>query len=478
MESERIILSSKQKALRINLDNTLYGTFSEIGAGQEVVRHFFRAGGASGTVAKTMSAYDKDFSDAIYGKVKGGRYVCEPRLKKMIQHEYNLIVERLDRKRYSDTRFFAYANTVSTINYAKTNQGHGWMGIEFQHHHEAEPSEITIHFNLFEQDARLQQETVGVLGVNLTYAANYLWEKPLEILKTLYDNLDRSQVETDMIQMTGPAFENVDNRLLSLYLVKYKMTDAVLFGHDGKNFQASDIFYKKHLLAIRGSFRPVTKVNMDMLINGYNRFISDPKVEKESVQVVFELTFNNLTSEGDINEKDFLDRVDILCNLGQTVLISNFPQYYKLVEFLSKFTSRRMGLILGVNNLTEIFKEKYYREMNGGMLEAFGIIFTRDVKFYLYPQESDQVEGGFLNSTNLPIHPRIKPLYDYLTFNRRIIDLEDADPNLLNIYSRDVLRRIRNGENGWENEVPAYVDDMIKQNKMFGYKSKQNKIDA
>jgi hypothetical protein len=474
MEKENLILTSKQKALRINLDPNLYGTFSEIGAGQEVVRHFFRAGGASGTVAKTMSAYDKDFSDAIYGREAGGRYVCEPRLKKMIKHEYNLINQRLDRTRYKDTKYFAFANTIATINFAKTNQGHGWMGIEFQHHPEAEPSEVTLHLNLFEKDARLQQETVGVLGVNLTYHSLYNFEKPLDLLKGLYDHLDRTQIEIDMIQMSGPAFDNVDNRLLSLYLVKYKMTDAVVFGHDGKNYQASDIFYKKHPLAIRGSFRPVTKVNMDMLISGYNKFIADPKVDKNHVQVVFELTFNNLTSEGDINERDFLDRVDILCNLGQTVIITNYPQYYKLVEFFSKFTNKRMGLILGVNNLTEIFNEKYYRNMNGGMLEAFGIIFMRDVKFFLYPQLEEDAKA-FKNSKNLEIHPRVKPLYDYLTFNRRIIDLEDADPNLLHIYSRDVLRKIRAGDSGWENEVPAYVDDMIKENKLFGYQKEKVK---
>ena len=287
------ILTTTQKALQINLDPEIYGTFAEIGAGQEVVRHFFRAGAASGTIAKAMSAYDKDFSDAIYGKEASGRYVCESRLKKMISHEYGLITVRLEREKYPNKRFFAFANNVATINYSKTIKGHGWMGLRFQLTPNTEPNDIIIHFNLHEPEAKLQQETVGVLGVNLLYACMYLSHKPKELIKSLYDNLHRDQLEINMVQMNGEDFKEVDNRLLSLFLVKNGMTDAVIFGPDGNNLQPADVLYKKNILTIRGSFRPVTKVNIDMITNGYKQFVEDSKVDKQKLVVLFEITLNN-----------------------------------------------------------------------------------------------------------------------------------------------------------------------------------------
>lgn len=472
MSLSRVILGSKQKALKINLDPELYGTFAEIGAGQEVVRHFFRAGGASGTIAKAMSAYDKDFSDAIYGKEDNARYVCESRLRKMLQREYSLIEERLSRDKYPTKRFFAFANTLTTINFKKTAKGHGWLGMRFQRHPEEGPSDVVIHVKLHDNDASTQQEKIGDLGVNLIYGCFMLHDRPKELLLSLFDNLSREHVEIDMISLEGPAFKEVDNRLLSLQLVKNSMTDAVMFGPDGRNLQPSDSLYKKNILAIRGSFRPVTNVNIDMIMNGYSKFVEDSKVNKDNLSVLFEITLSNLKSEGVINEKDFLDRADILCSLGQTVLISNYQEYYKLIDYFSQFSKKRMGVILGVNNLLEVFNEKYYRNLNGGMLEAFGIIFTRDIKFYLYPAMSEEDHKTVLTSSNTPIHPRLKPLYNYLIFNRRIIDLEDYDPNVLTIQSREVLDMIKSGNEGWEDLVPGYVDNIIKENGLFGYNKK------
>jgi hypothetical protein len=465
---ERVILAAKQKALRINLDPDIYGTFAEIGAGQEVVRHFFRAGGASGTIAKAMSAYDKDFSDAIYGKEEKNRYVCEPRLRKMINYEYGLIEQRLDRAKHPSKKFFTFANTVATIDFHKRYQGHGWMGIKFQTSAEKAPNEVIAHIQLHENDAGLQQETVGTIGVNMIYGCFFYYQNPREFLKSLYDNLTRDQVEIDMISMTGPDFETVDNRLLSLQLVKNGMTDAVIFSPDGRNLQPADLLYKKNILALRGSFRPVTKVNIDMIINGYNTFVKENRVDPENLQVLFEITLSNLRAEGDIDEQDFIDRADILCSLGQTVLISNYQEYYKLIQYFSTFTKARMGLIMGVNNMIELFNEKYYRELNGGILEAFGILFTRDLKVYLYPSGADG-SGEIMTSRNMPVHPRLRPLYDYLISNGRIVDLEGYDPEVLWIQSREALRRIRSGEPGWEKMVPNYVDVMIKNNRLFGY---------
>ncbi len=466
---ERVVLSSKQKALRINLDKKIYGTFAEIGAGQECVRHFFRVGGASGTIAKAMSAYDKEFSDAIYGAEDFNRYVCRSRVHKMLDHEYSLILERLNQERQDSTKFFAFANTITTIDYKKRFKGHGWMGIQFQTGSQTEHNRVILHIKPLEAEAQLQQETIGVLGVNLIYASFFYHSNIDEFMESLMDNISKDKLEIDTIEMTGPDFDHVDNRLLSLKLVKNGFTSAVIFSPDGVNVHPSDLLYKKNILAIRGSFRPVTKVNLDMIVNGYNAFIKDPKVDKDKLQVLFEITLNNLLKEGGVDEQDFLDRADILCSLGQTVMISNYRKYYKLTEYLSTFTNKRMGFIMGVDHLTEVFNEKYYRNLNGGMLEAFGILFTRDIKIYLYPFK-DPITGEIQHSENIKIHPRVKPLYDYLLFNKRVVDLTDYDESVLGIFSKEVIKKIRRGEKGWEEMVPTYVDIIIKKNKLFGYK--------
>ena len=466
-----IILTPDQKARQINLDSKIYGTFIEIGAGQEVVRHFFRAGMASRTIAKTMSAYDRDFSDSIYGKEKDGRYVCKNRLKKMIEKEYNLLEERLDRSQHKDKKFFAFANTMTTINHEKTIKGHGWLGIRFQLDPKKEANNVILHLRLNDPDAKLQQETIGVIGANLVHACFFNDNKHKDLLKSLYDNLSRDNIEINMIEMSGPDFKDVDNRLLSLSLVKERMTDAVIFSPDGINHQPADILYKKNILTIRGSFRPVTKVNIDMLENALSKFIEDRKVNKDEIQVLFEITLSNLKMEGEIDEKDFLDRVDILCSLGYTVMISNYKKYYKLVEYLSQFTKSRMGLVIGVDNLLEMFDESYYRNLNGGIMEAFGIIVTRDIKIYLYPYKPNN-DTALQNSKNIDIHPRIKPIYNYLFSNGRIVDL-DYNQDVLHIFSRKVLEFIKeSNNNSWEKMVPNGVIDIIRTKSLFGFDSK------
>ena len=370
--------ATKIKALRINLNSDIYGTFAEIGAGQETARNFFRAGGASGTIAKAMSAYDKDFSDAIYGIEEDRRYVTEERLKRMLHHEVDLIEDRLSRKKHPDKLFFSYANTVATIDFSKKFKGHGWVGIRFQLDPLEEFNEIVLHLRFKETDARLQQETLGVLGVNLIYGAFYLNDNPKELLKSFYDNLYKDQLEIDMINFSGPRFMYVDNRLMSLQLVKNNMTTAVMFGPDGNNLLPAQVLYKKNILALRGSFRPVTKVNMDMFERAKEFFFSEKKVDPENSQIIFEITLSNLRAEGEINERDFLDRAELLCSLGQNVMITNFQEYFKLVEYFSEFTKARMGLAMGVYNLIQIFDEKYYRHLSGGILEAFGKLFYRD----------------------------------------------------------------------------------------------------
>ncbi len=469
------IPSIKDKALRINLNENIYGTFAEIGAGQETVRNFFRAGGASGTIAKTMSAYDKDFSDAIYGVEPEGRYVTEARLKKMLAHEIQLIEERISRDKHPRKMFFAYANTVATIDFAKKYLGHGWVGIRFQTDPNEAYSEILLHIRFKETEAVLQQQTLGVLGVNLIYGAFYKHDRPKKLLRYLYDHIDQDKIEIDTINFNGPKFSEVDNRLMSLQLLKNGMTEAVIFGPDGNNILPARILYKKNVLALRGSFRPVTKVNMDMFERSFEIFLKENKVDPSKSLVIFEITLSNLKAEGEIDEQDFMDRAKLLCSLGQTVMISNFQEYYRLVEYFSNYTKSRMGLTMGVNNLVDIFDEKYYRHLSGGILEAFGKLFYKDLKVYLYPM-LDPNTGALITSDTLKVHPRMKELYKFFKYNGKVVDIEDYNPEILNVFSREVLKMIENNNHGWEEMLPDGVAKLIKEQSLFNYKQSENNV--
>ena len=461
-----MVLSAAQKALRTNLNPNIYGSFAEIGAGQETVRHFFRAGGASGTIAKAMSAYDKEFSDAIYGQEAAGRYVTENRLRKMLNHEYQLLHERINRETSPNKCFFAFANTVATINFAKTFKGHGWLGVRYQTRPDREANEVIVHVRLHEDNPKYQQETIGAMGVNLIYAAYNLYEEPKSFLLSLYDGIDRSAIEVDLINFSGPDFDHIDNRLMSLQLIKNGFTDAVIFGPEGKNLLPAELLYKKNILAMRGSFRPVTRVNMDMIKKGYKQFIQSKNVQKDDAVVLFEITLNNLLADGTLDEQDFLDRADILCSIGQTVLISNYQEYYRLVDYFAGFTKKRIGLIMGIPSLQEIFDEKYYEHLTGGILEAMGRLFSKSLVIYAYPFRG---ETSVNTVSDIVVNDLFKNIFDYLKQARRVRDIEDFDPDILSIWSREVLRKIRTGETGWEDSLPTYVDKIIKEKGLFGY---------
>ncbi|PKB00346.1 hypothetical protein B0O79_3808 [Flavobacteriaceae bacterium MAR_2009_75] len=471
------IPSIKAKTLRINLNPDIYGTFAEIGAGQETARHFFRSGGASGTIAKAMSAYDKDFSDAVYGIETDGRYVTQSRLKKMLSHEMRLMEERISRDRHPDRLFFSYANTVATIDFSKRYKGHGWVGIRFQlDPKQKEFDEIVLHIRFKQNEARLQQETLGILGVNLIYGAFYKYHKPRKMLKYLYDHIDKDTVEIDMINFSGPNFKDVDNRLMSLQLIRNDMTDAVMFGPDGNNLLPAAVLYKKNILALRGSFRPVTKVNMDMFHKSHDIFVRDQAVDQDNTIVIFEITLSNLKASGEIDEQDFMDRAELLCALGHTVMISKFQEYYKLVEYLNNYTKAKIGLTMGVNNLVDIFDEKYYRHLSGGILEAFGKLFFKELQVYLYPMKNAET-GQIMTSNNAKVHPRMKELYKFFKYNGKVMDIIDYDPEIMHIFSRDVLKKIINDEEGWEDMLPEGIPDTIKEKNLFTRKLLKNEDD-
>ena len=461
--------SLEAKALRINLNDNIYGTFAEIGAGQEVARHFFRCGGASGTIAKTMSAYDKDFSDAIYGREDDSRYVSESRLNKMLDWEMGLLEERIDRTKNKDKLFFTYANTVTTIDFAKKFKGHGWMGIQFQTKPDEPYSTITTHVRFRENDAKSQQLSLGVMGVNLIYGAFYQNDRPKKLLQYLFDHIDRDSMEIDTINFTGPLFEDIDNRVLSLELVRLGMTDAVMFGPDGNNLLPARELYKKNIIALRGSFRPVTKVNVDMYRKSLAIFEKEPDSDPKKTLVIFEITLSNLMSTGEIDEQDFMDRAKLLCSLGQTVMISNFKEYYRLAEYFSEYTKKKIRLTMGVNNLIEIFNEKYYRHLSGGILEAFGKLFFKNLKVYLYPI-FDADSGQIISSNNLRVNPRLKELYNFFKYNDKVVDIIDYNIDDMKIYSRTILDQIKSGESGWEDKLPEGVSKLIKSKKLFGLK--------
>ena len=459
--------SIEAKALRINLNEHIYGTFAEIGAGQEVARHFFRVGGASGTIAKTISAYDKNFSDNIYGEDEDGRYVTETRLSKMLNHEMKLLENRIPRSENPNKMFFTYANTVTTIDFAKKFKGHGWMGIRFQTGPDKEFSEITLHVRFHQTEARFQQESVGIMGANLIYGAFYKHNEPKKLLKYLYDHIDKDAIEIDTINFSGPNFEGVDNRLMSLQLVKKGMTEAVMFNPNGNNILPARELYKKNILALRGSFRPVTKVNIDMFEKSLEVFLKEREVDENKTVVIFEITLSNLTSQGEIDEKDFMDRAMLLCSLGHIVMISNFKEYYRLVDYLSQYTKKQMALAMGVNSFVEIFDENYYTDLSGGILEAFGKMFYNNLKVYLYPMKDEK--GEIVTSNNLKLHPRMKDFYKFFKYNGKVMDIFDFDPEYLDIFSREILKKIKDNEAGWDEHLPEGISEMIVKKKMFGY---------
>lgn len=467
---EHEILSSGNKALKINLNPEIFGSIAEIGGGQEVAREFFRAGGASKTIAKSISAYDKNFSDALY-KSKSGRYVSEARLRKMLDTEFAELTKILTKTRGSHSTFFAFANTVETINYRKDNQGHGWLGIRFQTSPMSEPNDVILHTILHENDTILQQSTLSTIGINLIYACFYLNNEIDAFIISLLDNLSSDRLEINMISISGPSFDHCDNRLLSVKLVKHGLTSVSIFDRYGKVQQPGDMLYNKDVMVLRGSFRPVTYIELDMLKSGYALFKNEVNYSPETSVVLCEMTLNNLLEEGEFHEKDFLDRVDLLNGMGQNVMISNYREFYRLSAYFSQFNIIQLRMIMGADTLKKVIDEKYYNHLKGGILEAFGRLFGKHVKLYIYPFK-DKIEKPFLNSKNIEVSSHIKPLFNYLIYNEKILDITTSNKNKIYISNREISDMIKQGKNGWEESVPNYISENIIKKGLFEYKNK------
>ncbi len=467
----RQALETEQKALEINLDDSIYGTLAEIGAGQEVARNFFKVGAAAGTIAKTMSAYDKVVSDEIYGPEANGRYVCESRLYKMLEHEWELIEGRLRSVR-PETNFFVFANTVATMNYQRTIKGDGWLGVRFQTSPASEPNDLVLHIKLLDNDTQLQQQAVGKLGVNMIYACFRFANDPETLLISLMDGLKR-RINIDMVRLSGPDFASLDNRLLSLWLVKHGMSEVAMFGPDKRNIHPSEFLYKKHVLVVRASFRPLTLLEEDMIEKGFEQFWHEPEVQGDQAFTLTEITLGNLSENGPLDEKDFLDRTELLCALGQTVIISSCEEYQQLIAYFSDYRVSHLGLVLRAHRLSEFLSERYRQNASGSLLAAFGEVFAKGVKLYVYP--SVLADNTTLMTTqNLPLPEGSKYLYQHLLDHRQIVDIEAFNHEVMNIFASDVLADIRSGKAGWEAMVPLNVAMVVKEKGLFGGENGQS----
>jgi hypothetical protein len=459
-------VGTNKKAFQINLDAKKYGTFAEIGAGQEVARRFFQVGGASGTIAKTMSAYDMTFSDAIYGSTD--RYVSRVRLQTMLDREYDLLIERLDKKIGNQRTFFVFADTVAARSFKQHNESHGWLGVRFQAEPRGESSQIIIHVRMLDQANVDQQEALGVIGVNLLYGA-FHHQQPEKLISSLQENLTSGRIEVDMIKLSGPAFPDVDNRLMSLQLVSQGLTSAVMFTAEGETVQPAEVFHKKAILVERGSFRPVTLATNDMLDGARRLFLKKSGYSEQDLVVLMEMTLENLLSEGQLNHADFLARVDILGALGRTVLISRFGEYYRLAGYLSRYTNKMIGLVMGVPSLLEIFDEKYYLNLEGGILEALGRMFKVGLKLFVYPI-IDENTGKIRTATSVEVAPNLQSLLRYLIDNQFIEEITEYRPEYLRIFPPDALAKLQSGDSSWEKMVPSEVAQIIKKREFFGYR--------
>jgi hypothetical protein len=471
--SDKRRLTTEEKALKVNLTPDIYGSFAEIGAGQEVAANFFKAGGSSGTIAYTHSAYDMKVSDSMYGETS--RYVCEDRLIQMLNKEYQTLEGTIGEKQ-KDCRFFAFANTVESLNYHKTNQGQGWIGMKMQLEVGHEPNEVVLHIIMHDTSHKRQQEALGILGVNLIHAAYFERENIEDFLEALTYRLGRERVEIDMLRISGPSFEHIDNRVIALNLVKKGLTDATLFDQTGAVLQPSTALYKKNVLLTRGRFRPMTKVHVDVIEEGTKQYLKEGDVEEENMRVVLELTLKDLTADGEIGEKDFIDRAELLCSMGYTVMISNYLKHYKMIEYLSSITrGKKIGVLLGIYNLQTIFDEKYYNTLNGGLLEAFGRGFGHNIKMYVYPALLGNADELYtLENFDIPDH--LTGLLDYMLKTDKLVGFEEFDKELLHISSDAVLAKIQGNNGNWEDDVPDSVLKAIKFYKLFGYRPEEDAV--
>lgn len=464
MESENK-LSTRQKALSINLDESRYGTIVEIGAGQEVAGQFFRAGAAAGTVAKTMSAYDMQFSDQIYGKA--GRYVSSERVEQMLEHEYGLLQSRLKKARGDTTTFFTYAATVSAKSYSSNNFCHGYIGIRFQRSPGEPHSDIIMHAHMLDDDNDSQAKALGVLGVNVVYGAYNFANDPQQFIHTLLDNISANRIEIDFIEFRGEAFKKIENRLMNLQLIRSWCARAVLFDADGNSQVPVNLLRKNPIMVIRGSFRPPTKVHSDMFKVGVEAFANLRNVEQKNIVSLAEITMSELGQQSESSDSDFLARVDLLNSLGHSVLISDYYRFFRLRSWLRKYTHEPLAITLSVLDINQLFDPAFYAGLEGGILEAMGKLFPDNTHVFVYPSE---INGELTTLNNVRVEPSQKFLLKYLIDNKLLLDCPALNHENLHISARTTYEMIASGQTGWEDNVDPRVASSIHRNDLFSVK--------
>ena len=470
MRKRDTTLSTDQKALSINLDKLKYGSIVEIGAGQEVARRFFSVGAAAGTIAKTMSAYDMAVSDDIYGHAD--RYVSRSRLLQMLDKEFSLVVQRLTNVRPKNTTFFAYAATVTARSFKQKNECHGWVGVRLQLHPGAEPSDVIMHVRMLDNDNALQAEALGILGVNLIHGAFNHYQNPEWIVEDLADGLDSERIEVDLIHFSGPYFEEVENRLMNLHLIRSWLTRAVVFNPAGEVVVPGELLYRKPVMVMRGSFKPVTLVNVDMMSAGQKQFARIEAVDESEIVSLAEITMNSLVSGDNVDGADFLARIDLLASQGYTVIISDYLRFFRLRAYLRRYTQKPIGIVLSVRDFTYLFDEKYYEGMEGGILEAFGKLFPDNTHVYVYPSCPQGDAGGAqVTLDNVVVPENLRHILAHLKENKKLLPIQPIDDAKLHIDVADVLAGLRRGRGTWEADVPESVAQRIIDSRLLGFDS-------
>lgn len=452
--------SSLNKARMINQDAGIYGTFAEIGAGQEVARFFFLAGQASQTIAKTMSAYDMVFSDEIYGKEKSGRYVCQERVEKMLDKEYSLLLRRLEKNRGQQSRFFAFADTVATSR-NKHRPSHGWLGIRFQHQINAPASQVTLHVELLDHLRLQQQETLGILGVDLIHAAYFKTQDETTFLHSLTENIKAGQVHIDMIQVSGPAFEAFDNALLNYLLVQNKWSEAIYFNSQGQVMSPGDAFFNQPILLQRGHFYPITTTHVDIMQKADLFFKSEFSTLAQP-KWLFELTIPLIAgqhSEITQQQQSFIKRLKMLTLLGYPVILTQFVEFYRLKEFLRRFTKEPISLVISASHLPKLFSTSHYQDLGGGLLEGLGKLLDHQTHFYVYPHKTPTLCETA--STFCPAGEEAL-IYQYFQQKKWIRDLAGCDEINHYIRSEEARHSILNGDKPWEQLIPSPLVNYLK----------------
>lgn len=450
-----------EKAQELNLDPLVYGTFAEIGAGQETGNYFFRASGTAGLVAKTISAYDMTMSDAIYGHCD--RYVSATRLASMLDHEYAILLERLGPKRGENTTFFSFCNTVRARGWKDTAECHGWLGVRFQMKPGDPPSDIVLHVRLLEAESIDQMEALGIVGVNLIHAAFRHRGHLKQFVEALVDNLKPGRVEVDLLKFSGHGYGFFDNRLCALELVESGLTDATMFLPNGEVVQPAEALYRRPVLLLRGSFDPVMNIHLRMLEQSREGFVQPlGEADRQAAVELCEMSMHNLLRGRGVDPVDFLDRADALQALGKTVLLSRCAEFHRIAAFIARYTNKPIGIVLSIGLLNELFKPKWSENLAGGLLESFGRLFKEGVTLEVFPWKNRK-NGELVTAENFRAPDDSVNLYRHFLANGRIRSVPCGDEQILAFTGRDVCRMINAGDAKWKELVPEVAWEMAKR---------------